>query len=221
MYINIDLLEKSSLELRDVVLLTAIKQNAAGKKEEFLKSNLLESDLERYTERLFIKLVKGTKKDEGVYKRLRMDEKGSKLLTDLSYEGAPDEQTEILLNWLVNIYKSKSNGIVKNKKEIARRLFWFKTVTAIEGNKLALLLASFVQDSFIPENPKNFAEEFRQFKESNPRAQISNMLDNICYSPESHFDRHYTLDKSPLWRYFEDWKEHIENIWKTNNLIEI
>lgn len=59
-----------------------------------------------------------------------------------------DSETEVIADWLINIYKAKSGGIVKNKTEIKRRIQWFKTVTQIKGNKLAVLLQSFLQDTY-------------------------------------------------------------------------
>jgi len=212
MYINFKI--SSSLLCGDIEKLTAIKQ----KEIEWLSKNLPDTDLRRFEELSLISRVKTKKKNESPLESLRLSDKGKKLLMDLSYEGAPDEQTNILLNWLIQIYKSKKNGIIKNKTECARRLFWWKTITKIEGNKLAVLLSQFVADSFIPENPKNFAEEFREFKENNSRGVISNMLDNICWQADSMFDKHYTLDKSPLYRYYTDNEEFIKNIWRERKL---
>ena len=49
--------------------------------------------------------------------------------------------------------------------------------------------------------------------EQNPRGVLSNMLDNICFSPISVFDKHKTLDKSPLYIYYEDNKEYVNQVW--------
>lgn len=212
MYINFNL--SSNLLCGDIEKLTAIKQ----KEIEWLHKYLLPIDLKRFEELNLISRIKCKKGQENSLEVLRLSDKGKKLTVELSYEGAPDEQTDVLLNWLIPIYKSKPNGIVKNKKECGRRLFWFKTVTKIEGNRLAILLGQFVSDSFIPESNKNFSEEFRNFKESNPRGVLSNMLDNICWQPDSMFDKHYTLDKSPLYRYYEDNEQFIQNIWKSKGL---
>ena len=54
--------------------------------------------------------------------------------------------------------------------------------------------------------------------EQNPRGVLSNMLDNLCFNPTSVFDKHKTLDKSPLYKYFEDNQEYIEKMWESKNL---
>ena len=212
MYINFPNL--SSHHLGDIEKLTAIKQRETA----FLQQHLTEDDISRFKQLNYLTEVKPKTKQEHPLERIRLSKEGSKYLTDLSFAGSADEQTKILLEWLVGLYKKKKGGIIKNKTEIARRIQWFRKITNIEGNHLATLLSCFIQDSFIPENPKNFSIEFSEFKEGNPRAVINNMLDNLFYAPESMFDKHYTLDKSPLFRYYEDNLEYVREVWRKNNL---
>lgn len=220
MYVNLNKLEESVLNINHLVPLIAIKQNSAGKKVEWLKEYLEESSLSYFKQEGLVKEVKPKNKSEVGYKLLRTTEKANKLLINLSKGEGIDEETEILNDWGVKIYKSRSNGIVRNKQESMRRLQWFKEITEISGNKLATLLASFIQDSFTPDNPKNFTEEFREFKNSNPRAVLSNCWDNICWTAPNDRAVHYTLGDSPLWSYYEDNQGFIENIWKEKGLIE-
>lgn len=212
MYINFPLLEKSGLQNYDLVFLAAIKQTET----EFLLKNLTESDYNRFKELSLVKHIKIKKKDEHPYISLRLEKKAEELLINLSFEGAVDEETEILINWLINVYKSKSGGIIKNKTEIKRRCQWFKTITNITENKLAVLLQCFIQDTYNEQDGLTVKE----FMEQNPRGVLNNMLDNLFFSPTSVFDKHYTLDKSPLYNYFTDNQEYVENIWREKNLIE-
>lgn len=212
MYINFQL--SSTLKLGDIEKLTAIKQREV----EFIKQHISDDDLGRYEALSLITLVKAKNKNEDVLERLRLSEVGKKIMVELSFEGAVDEQTEQLYQWLEKIYKAKPNGVIKNKTACKKKLQWFKKITAIEGNYLALLLSCFIQDSFIPENPKNFHTEFAEFKKDNPRAVLSNMLDRVCFAEESMFDKHMTLDKSPLYRYYEDNMEYVKSVWLKNNL---
>lgn len=212
MYINFPIFEKNNLLLSDLVFLVAIKQTQT----DFLLKNLTENNYNRFKELSLVKHIKTKKKDEHPYISLRLDKKAEELLINLSFEGAVDSETEILVNWLINIYKAKSGGIIKNKTEVKRRCQWFKTITAITGNKLAVLLQCFIQDTYNEQDGLTVKE----FMEQNPRGVLNNMLDNLFFSPTSVFDKHYTLDKSPLYNYFSDNQEYVEQIWRNKNLIE-
>lgn len=172
--------------------------------------NIPEDVLSRFETLSLTKMIKGKGKEEERLK-LRLSDKGKDLLVKLSYEGSGDEESQKLSEWLIGIYKSKSGGIVKNKAEVLRRLHWFKMNTQIWGNRLAVLLQCAISDSYNPES----GESFYEFKKVNPRAILSNLCDNLLWKPESIHDKHKTLDKSPLYTYYEDNKEYIENIWKT------
>ena len=208
MYINLSVLGKSGLEYSDLVFLAAIKQVDKDVLEK------LKGDVFNRLEGLsLLTSIKGKKGDNPIY-NIRLSEKGKKLMADLSFEGAVDSETEIIADWLINIYKSKSGGIVKNKTETKRRIQWFKTVTQIKGNKLAVLLQCFLQDTYNEQDGLTVKE----FMEQNPRGVLSNMLDNVCWNPTSLYDKYKTLDKSPLWQYYEDNIEYINKIWESKNL---
>ena len=204
MYINLSVLGKSGLEYSDLVFLAAINQT-----DKEVIDKLTGDTFNRLKGLSLLTSIKGKKGDNPAY-NIRLSEKGKKLMADLSFEGAVDDETEIIADWLINIYKSKSGGIVKNKTETKRRIQWFKTVTQIKGNKLAVLLQCFLQDTYNEQDGLTVKE----FMERNPRGVLSNMLDNVCFNPTSVFDRHKTLDKSPLWQYYEDNLEYINQVWK-------
>jgi hypothetical protein len=210
MYINFTVLHKYRLTALDLVFLVAIKQC----KLTYLEENLTDSDYKRLDTLSLLKHIKAKHKDESLLVSLRLSNIGVKILADLSYEGAVDEETEILANWLINIYKEKNGGIVKNKTEIKRRIQWFKTITQIKDNRLAVLLQCFIQDTYNDQDGLSVKE----FMEQNSRGVLSNMLDNVCWNPASLYDRHRTLDKSPLWQYYEDNLEYVNQIWKSKNL---
>lgn len=210
MHINLSILEKSGLLFSDLVFLAAINQTET----EWLTENFKDSDYERFERLSIIKHIKQKSKKEHLYVSLRLSDLGKSLLVNLSYEGAVDSETDIIADWLINIYKSKSGGIVKNKTEIKRRIQWFKTATQIKGNRLAVLLQCFMQDTFNEQDGLTVKE----FMEQNPRGVLSNMLDNVCWNPTSLYDKYKTLDKSPLWQYYEDNIEYINKIWESKNL---
>ena len=210
MYLNISVFTKSNLQFSDLVFLAAINQTET----DWLIENLNEDVYRRFSAFSLIKHIKQKSKKEHLYTSLRISEVGAKFLADISYEGAVDSETEVIADWLINIYKTKSGGIVKNKTEIKRRIHWFKTVTQIKGNKLAVLLQSFLQDTYNEQDGLTVKE----FMEQNSRGVLSNMLDNICFNPTSVFDKHKTLDKSPLWQYYEENIEYINKVWESKGL---
>ena len=210
MYLNISVFTKSNLQFSDLVFLAAINQTET----DWLIENLNEDVYRRLSAFSLIKHIKQKSKKEHLYTSLRLSEQGKSLLVNLSYEGAVDSETEVIADWLINIYKAKSGGIVKNKTEIKRRIQWFKTATQIKGNKLAVLLQSFLQDTYNEQDGLTVKE----FMEQNSRGVLSNMLDNVCFNPTSVFDRHKTLDKSPLWQYYEENIEYINKVWESKGL---
>lgn len=210
MYLNISVFTKSNLQFSDLVFLAAINQTET----DWLIESLNEDVYNRFNELSLIKHIKQKSKKEHLYTSLRLSEQGKSLLVNLSYEGAVDSETEVIADWLINIYKAKSGGIVKNKTEIKRRIQWFKTATQIKGNKLAVLLQSFLQDTYNEQDGLTVKE----FMEQNSRGVLSNMLDNVCFNPTSVFDKHKTLDKSPLWQYYEENIEYINKVWESKGL---
>ena len=210
MYLNISVFTKSNLQFSDLVFLAAINQTET----DWLIENLNEDVYRRFSAFSLITHIKQKSKKEHLYTSLRISEVGAKFLADISYEGAVDSETEVIADWLINIYKAKSGGIVKNKTEIKRRIQWFKTATQIKGNKLAVLLQSFLQDTYNEQDGLTVKE----FMEQNSRGVLSNMLDNVCFNPTSVFDKHKTLDKSPLWQYYEENIEYINKVWESKGL---
>lgn len=210
MYLNISVFTKSNLQFSDLVFLAAINQTET----DWLIENLNEDVYRRFSAFSLITHIKQKSKKEHLYVSLRLSDSGKSLLVNLSYEGVVDSETEVIADWLINIYKAKSGGIVKNKTEIKRRIQWFKTVTQIKGNKLAVLLQSFLQDTYNEQDGLTVKE----FMEQNSRGVLSNMLDNVCFNPTSVFDKHKTLDKSPLWQYYEENIEYINKVWESKGL---
>lgn len=205
MYINLSK-TKQNFRRGDLELLVAIKQVNT----EYLIIEMSENDLMQFEDLNFISRVKVKKKDEHPYKCLRLSETASRLLIEASYEGSADEESKTIAEWVIKIYKNKSGGIVKNKTEILRRLHWFKNATNITGNKLAILTQCFMEDTYDPSS----GESVKDFMDSNSRGVLSNMADNIFWAPTSLYDKHKTLDKSPLYIYYEDNEDYIKQVWR-------
>lgn len=200
MFINFNIYKKYNLTPEYLIQLLAVKQ----KQTEEINTDVLG----RFEELGYVSYTKG-KKNQDIRELVRLSDKGKKLLTDLSFEGAVDDESEKIRDWVVSVYKNKNGGIVKNKTELGRRIHWFKTITEIKGNFLAVLIQCVMQDTYDPECGQSFYDA----KKDNPRLILSNLAENLFFSQQSHFDKHYTLDKSPLFTYYEDNQEYIKQVW--------
>ena len=205
MYINFEII-KDGLFLGDVELLTAIKQ----KQTDWLAKHLKEEVLERFKQDGLVDVLQSKKKDSMYWEGLKLTDTGKKFLMNLSFEGVADEESKTLAAWVINEYKGKEGGIVKNKQEVLRRLHWFKTITQIRGNRLAVLIQCAIADTYSQDK----GSSFKDYKRDNPRAMLSNMADNLFWSPTSIHDKNKTVDKSPLYNYFESNQEYIEKVWE-------
>lgn len=204
MYINFRILNKfqEQFSFHDLLYLCAVKQQD----EESMKRYLSEEQYSVLLEQGYIKTLKNGE--------VRLDKKGKELLNKISKSDEITSDTEQIANWLISVYKGREDGIVKNKAELKRRLQWFQDQTGIYRNHLALLLKCFMQDTYTKESGLSIQE----FKEQNPRMVLSNLVDNVFWTPKNNFARHYNLDDSPLWNYYQDNQKYIEEIWRKNNL---
>ena len=140
MYINLTLFKNTDLSADQLLNLVYIKQVAPEMiNVEFLKE---------FEERGYIKYNKRKNASQNVQELVRLDKKGKDLLVKLSFEGTVDEECEKLGAWLISQYKNTDGKIVKNKTEILRRLQWYKTITGISGNFLALLISCAIKDTY-------------------------------------------------------------------------
>lgn len=201
MYINFKVLSKSNIDFQDILFLVAIKQKEPQEIQElYYNQDIVE-------EWLSCGFLKRLKKGE-----LRIDAKGEKFLKDLSSSVDISPETEVIVDWITRVYKGKTGGIIKNKTETKRRCSWFINETGIDKNRLALLLRCFIQDTY----DKDCGKTIEQAKTDNPRLVLSQMADNIFWSPPNNFSRIYKLDESPLYTYYEDNTGYINKIWNEN-----
>ena len=134
---------------------------------------------------------------------------GNGVLTSLSRNDVVDKETNTILEWLIKVYKDKPQGIVKNKKETARRIQWFKDITKIGGNHLVILFKLFIEDTYQQDSGVTVAE----FMAENKRGVLSNMLDNVCFTPKNIYQTKYNIDDSPLYNYYINNKKYVEDKW--------
>lgn len=207
MFINFKVLKNLknySLDENSLYLLCAINQ---VEEQEVIDLYYDDKLIKEWLSLGFIKELK-----KGGY---RIDKKGRELLKRLSSSVDIEQETHTIVDWLVNVYKGKPGGIIKNKTETKRRCQWFSDNTGLTRNKLALLLQSFMLDTYNPESGLTI----EQYGKENPRMVLSNMLDNVFWKPPNNFARNYTLDNSPLYTYLENNYEFVEEIWRNNKVV--
>jgi hypothetical protein len=191
MWINF---KKLDIKAEDLVALCAISQ----KEESYVIKEVILKRLLR------LKYIKELKK--GGYITTK---EGNRKLTSLSTTNVIDEEANIILDWLIKVYKDKPQGIVKNKTETARRIQWFKNVTKISGNQLVVLLKCFIEDTYSNESGMTVSE----FMAENKRGVLSNMLDNVCFKPKNIYQTKYSINDSPLYTYYKENEEYVHNKW--------
>lgn len=198
-YINFNQFRKLKLTEEFVFFLLSVKSE-----DEFYINNYKEK--EKALEENYIKQIKS-----GDY---RLDKKGKDVLNKLSKSDAITPETEKLAEWIANYYKNKKGGIVRNKAELKRRLQWYCDETGIYKRSIAVLIACFINDTYDP----SLGLSIEEFKEQNPRMQLSMLAENLVFTPRNHFARHYNLDDSPLHQYYLDNQQYIEEEWKKNGI---
>lgn len=200
MYINFNQFRKLKLTEEFVFFLLAVKSEDKEYIENF-------NDKQKSLEEGYIKQIKS-----GDY---RLDKKGKEVLNKLSKSDKISEETEKLAEWIANYYKNKKGGIVRNKKELQRRISWFSDQTSIRGNALAILISCYINDSF----DESLGLSMQEFKEqNNGRMTLSFIPENVFWKPLNHFQKNYTLDESSLYNYYLDNQKYIEEQWKKNGI---
>jgi len=140
MYLSLEkIFNKYKLTPQELLLLQAIHQQKGSDIEDFVAMLMDDSALDRFIENEWVNQIKGTKKDSEISK-LRTTKKGVKILQDLQKDEEYEEQDEILGNWVEKVYSKRVNYVKSNKKELFRRLHWFRFETGIHENHLAVLL---------------------------------------------------------------------------------
>ncbi len=202
MYINLDLYFKTKLTPEDIFALVAIKQRYLA--------GFNEGHVQVFENMGLVEFIKGTSKQPKLEK-VRLSKKGSDLLIKLSYEGSEDDESSTIKDWIISVYKNKSGGIVRNKAELGRRIQWFKKISGISGNYLAIL----IQTAMVNTYSEDSGMSVREFMDGNPRGILSNLAENLFWAPDSIYDKHYTLDRSPLYSFYEQNEEYIKSIWES------
>lgn len=219
MHLNLKkILIQEEMSPQSLFLLQAIHQQRGSNNEDYIAMLLEDEVLEDFIEKGLVEKVKGKKGDSELSK-LRTSKKGVKFLLSLQKDRDFDDEDEVIAEWVEKVYKKRPNYVKSNMVELKRRLNWFKVETGIYRNELSRLLECFIKDSFVddPSDKRPFNQRFRDFKEYNKRAQISNKTENILFTPKDRYQKYYNLEQSPLWQYYQENQKYIEDKWKRQN----
>lgn len=187
-YINIEILKKNSLNLEQSTLLQILHQNRT---EDM--SNILESyngDLDILNEKELLFEVKAKNKRESVYKRLRLSEKGKKVLSELQ-EPPVLAEDEKVFEWLKDYYL-RAGKEIGNGAKTKRHIRDFRVKSGIEKNNLIKLVLDFLAEN----------------------EERSRKLEYIFYYPKTAFATRFDLEESWLWSHFIRNKERLEKIFE-------
>jgi len=199
MYINFKIIDKflKEFKIEDLFFILAVKQQDQENIEEYC--NL--SSSQKLLDLKYLKRIKNG--------NLRIDKKGTEFLRDLEKSDEISESTEVIAEWLIKTYKDKEGGIVKNKTETKRRIQFFSDQTGFTHNKLAILLGIYLANVY----DKNSGQSLQEFMAENRMGVISYLADNICWKPKDNFARHYNLNDSPLYQFYLEHQEYVEQAW--------
>jgi len=201
MFVNFKVVDKflKEFKIEDLFFILAVKQQDQENIEEYRGYNL-----SKLLDSGYLKQIKNGE--------LRLDKKGTEFLRDLGKADKSEDDTKIV-EWIITSYKERG-GFVKNKTETVRRCTWFSNETGFFQNKLATLISLFMSDTYNQDSGLTVQE----FMKENPRGVLSQLTDNLFYSPPNHFAKNYNLENSPLWNYYENNKDFVEEVWRKNNL---
>jgi hypothetical protein len=216
MYINFNKLLAKNISPVDLVFLQAAHQQRLEDLEGVIATVMTDESLDKMVEGGYVTQIKGKKGDSEIA-RLRSTKKGRDFLLNLQKLDEWEEQDITIANWVEDVCKKKPNYIKSNMAQLKRNLFFFRFETGIHGNRLAALLKFFLENTYIedPTDRRPFNIKFNEYKEKNPKAQISNIPANIIWAPKDRYQKYMSLEQSNLWSFYQEYEDHIERvIWK-------
>lgn len=197
-YINVEILKKNYLNLEQATLLQILHQNRTEDMSSILES--YNGDLDVLNEKELLSEVKAKNKSESVWKRLRLSDKGKKVLSDI---GTPDVTEEHLKmrDYLIQMYLSHEDTerVVGNKKLIGIYIAVLQNYLAIDIYRFYYLCEYFLSEHVFTKKLENI------FMDRN----------KIRYG---EFKNH--IEDSALYQFYEQRKSDVEWYWKQKNLKE-
>jgi hypothetical protein len=175
MYINIQLFKKNNLEPQDLYFLLSIKQT----EKEVLKDIPIDV-IQRFKDLGILTTIKGTKSEPESLK-IRLNDKGKKLLENLSIAEVEEDSLKIF-DWISEIYR-RSGKEIGNQKKTKQFIAQFSKESGIKKNSLAFLIQSFVNDE-------------SQF-------EWSKVLQYLFFKGDSVFNVRFDLYSSKLYQYYQ------------------
>lgn len=215
MYINFGKLLSKGIDAQALMFLQTVHQQKGEDLEDIVAVFMSDSFLEEALKKEWVYYIKGKASDSELSK-LRTTKKGRDLLIALQKKEDWEEVDEKLAEWIEKVYSKRQNYVKSNMAELKRRLHWFRFETGIHGNQLAFVIQEFIQNTFVDDlsDKRPFNVKFAEYKEKNPKAQLSNKAENIVWTPKDRFQRHYLLENSPLWLFYKDYESYLDKKWQ-------
>lgn len=183
MFINF---KEHNLELGDLELLTAMKQNET----DWLIQHLSEASLNRLEALGFISRVKPKNKQSHPYSTLRLSTKAKDFFTKIDTPEV-EEQDIRVKEWLVKHYTDRGKDI-GNKKKLERHIRDFRIKSGIEKNCLIALCVDFLREN----------------------EERSNKLEYVFYRPKTAFETRFDLEESWLYQHYIKNKERLDQVFE-------
>ena len=192
MYINFKILEGKAVEVEDLILLAACRQNKTESLGKFIEDKFGKGKLWFLEQKGYIEYIKG-KKSDTEFDRVRISSKGQDLLDAVETPEVTPEDLR-LYEWLESIYKD-SGRVVGNRKKTKLYISLFRTQSQIDRNRLAFLCSTFIEDS--------------------SEMEYSIKLELLFFKPANVFTTRFDLEESRLWKYYLKNQEFFDEQFKT------
>lgn len=183
-YINLSVFNSSGLKPADIFFLAQIKQTET----EYLIEKFTDSDYNRFKELNLIEHIKQGKKDEHLYKSLRLSQQGKDLMSELE-EAVVEEQDDVVFLWLAEHYVNIGKE-VGNKARTKRHIRDFRIKSGLQKNNLIKVCLDFIKDDDV--------------------MVFNNVLEFAFYKAPTAFQTRFNLEDSRLYKHYLKHKKRLE-----------
>lgn len=191
MYINVNLLKSRNLSLLDLQVLQLAKQMRIEDVSEVLSEYL--PIVEDLTEKGFLELIKGKKGDTD-FQRIRTTKLGAETLDLISTPLILEEHVK-MRDYLIEMYTSHEDKerVIGNKKLIGQYISILQNYLSLDIYRFYYLCEFFLQEHIYTRKLENI------FMDRN-KIRFGDFKNNI--------------EDSPLFQFYEQRKQEIENYWR-------
>lgn len=193
MYLNFPLIASKGLSPDDIIFLAAVKINRTEDNSQYIEKHYTEEQISRFKQASLIEEVKPSKKNDTVYKRLRLTKAGADLLEEITTPVVTQGDIE-LFKYFSSLYlAADEERKIGNKKKCLQYIAEFRQIMGFSLHECFYLFQAFTEEVV--------------YSKLLERAFIDTKL-----SPYSKFRDN--IEASKIFQYFEDNEEKVRNIWR-------